>query len=52
MLCHGTPDEVLANPEARKYYFGEGMDLGHRGPPPPHQPAALRAAEQGLGTGG
>ena len=28
VLCHGTPDEVLANPEARKYYFGEDMDLG------------------------
>jgi lipopolysaccharide export system ATP-binding protein len=28
VLCHGHPAEVLANPEARKYYFGEGMDLG------------------------
>lgn len=28
VLCHGTPDEVLQNPEARKHYFGEGMDLG------------------------
>ena len=27
VLCHGTPEEVLHNPEARKYYFGEGMDL-------------------------
>jgi lipopolysaccharide export system ATP-binding protein len=27
VLCHGGPDEVLANPEARKYYFGEGMEL-------------------------
>jgi lipopolysaccharide export system ATP-binding protein len=25
--CHGRPDEVLANPEARKYYFGEDMDI-------------------------
>ncbi len=24
VLCHGTADEVLNNPEARKYYFGEG----------------------------
>ncbi|MCG8451224.1 MAG: LPS export ABC transporter ATP-binding protein [Pirellulales bacterium] len=32
VLCHGTPDEVLQNREARKYYFGEGMDLGLRGP--------------------
>ena len=51
VLCHGKPDEVLANAEARKYYFGEDMDLGHRGPPPPHDPAALRPAgqEEGLG---
>jgi lipopolysaccharide export system ATP-binding protein len=28
VLCHGRPNEVLQNPEARKYYFGEGMDLG------------------------
>lgn len=33
VLCHGRPDEVLANPEARKYYFGEEMDLGRRPPP-------------------
>ncbi|MDR0522010.1 MAG: LPS export ABC transporter ATP-binding protein [Planctomycetaceae bacterium] len=25
VLCHGTPDEVLANPEARKVYFGENV---------------------------
>jgi lipopolysaccharide export system ATP-binding protein len=28
VLCHGRPREVLQNPEARKYYFGEGMDMG------------------------
>ena len=28
VLCHGQPAEVLSNPEARKYYFGEGMDKG------------------------
>jgi lipopolysaccharide export system ATP-binding protein len=28
VLCHGTPHEVLAHPEARKVYFGEGMELG------------------------
>ncbi len=27
VFCHGTPDEVLANPEARKYYFGENMEI-------------------------
>ncbi len=32
VLCHGSPQEVLRNPEARKYYFGEGMDLGLVGP--------------------
>ncbi|MEM6330835.1 MAG: LPS export ABC transporter ATP-binding protein, partial [Planctomycetota bacterium] len=28
VLCHGRPSEVLSNPDARRYYFGEGMDLG------------------------
>ena len=36
VLCHGTRDEVLANPEARECYFGEDMDMGHAGPPRPH----------------
>lgn len=36
VLCHGTPDQVLADPEARKCYFGEDIDLGHGTPPPPH----------------
>ncbi|HEY1601935.1 MAG TPA: LPS export ABC transporter ATP-binding protein [Pirellulales bacterium] len=36
VLCHGKPDEVLRNPEARKYYFGEGMDLGVSAPAAPH----------------
>ena len=27
VLCHGTAEEVLNHPEARKYYFGEGPDL-------------------------
>ncbi|HVA45638.1 MAG TPA: LPS export ABC transporter ATP-binding protein [Pirellulales bacterium] len=30
VLCHGRPKEVLSNPEARKYYFGEGMDMPDR----------------------
>ncbi|MEQ8849322.1 LPS export ABC transporter ATP-binding protein [Botrimarina sp.] len=25
VLCHGRPSEVLSHPEARKYYFGEGI---------------------------
>jgi lipopolysaccharide export system ATP-binding protein len=32
VLCHGRPDEVLANPEARKYYFGDDMDIGRKSP--------------------
>lgn len=37
VLCHGRPSEVTRHPAARKYYFGENMDLGssvtgpHRG---------------------
>ncbi len=26
VLCHGAPHEVLNNAEARKHYFGEGID--------------------------
>ncbi|GHT12529.1 ABC transporter ATP-binding protein [Planctomycetales bacterium] len=26
VLCHGTPTEVLANPEARKVYFGDKLN--------------------------
>jgi lipopolysaccharide export system ATP-binding protein len=28
VLCHGRPQEVLQNAEAKKYYFGESMDIG------------------------
>jgi len=28
VLCHGRPREVLSHPEARKHYFGEGMQVG------------------------
>jgi lipopolysaccharide export system ATP-binding protein len=31
VLCHGRPREVLNHPEARKYYFGEGMTEGFSG---------------------
>ncbi len=27
VLCHGKPEEVISHPEARKYYFGEGINL-------------------------
>ena len=44
VLCHGRPDEVLRNPEARKYYFGEGMDLAVRGRPAPRAAEPLPVA--------
>lgn len=31
VLCHGRPREVLNNPEAKKYYFGEGMEMSMHG---------------------
>jgi lipopolysaccharide export system ATP-binding protein len=47
VLCHGSPHEVLSHPEAREYYFGENMDLGHRAPPPPpHPPGQPRRVDQ------
>jgi len=42
VLCHGTPAEVINHPEARKYYFGDSIQINdddtiHRGgPPAPH----------------
>ncbi len=45
VLCHGHPDEVLANPEARKYYFGEDMHIGRGSPPAPHQPPQHQASQ-------
>ena len=43
VLCHGRPEEVLRNPEARKYYFGEGMDVVVRGRPDAAHAAATVA---------
>lgn len=31
VLCHGRPREVLNNPEAKKYYFGEGIEMSMHG---------------------
>ncbi len=45
VLKHGPPDEVLNDPEAREYYFGENMDLGHR-PPPVRHPGQPRRVER------
>jgi lipopolysaccharide export system ATP-binding protein len=36
ILCHGSPREVLSHPEARRRYFGEGIDFGIAGPSTPH----------------
>jgi lipopolysaccharide export system ATP-binding protein len=36
VLCHGTPQEVVNHAEAREKYFGDSMDFGSSGPPPPH----------------
>jgi lipopolysaccharide export system ATP-binding protein len=40
VLCHGPPNVVLRNAEARRRYFGEDIDLGRASPPPPGPPAA------------
>ena len=45
VLCHGHPHEVLANPEARKYYFGEDMDIGQKGTITPHRADHQRGSE-------
>jgi lipopolysaccharide export system ATP-binding protein len=45
VLCHGRPSEVLANAEARKYYFGDDIDLGRGTPPPPHLRPQQQPAE-------
>jgi lipopolysaccharide export system ATP-binding protein len=44
VLCHGTPEEVLANEDARKYYFGEdpGLPIA-KGPHFGRQGASQRA---------
>ncbi|NLX95069.1 MAG: LPS export ABC transporter ATP-binding protein [Rhodopirellula sp.] len=47
VLCHGPPEEVLSNPEARQCYFGEDMDLGRPLPATPHrreEPVVVRPA--------
>ncbi len=50
VLCHGSREEVLGHAEARKYYFGEDMDMGSTVPPSepsakanPAEPAANAA---------
>jgi lipopolysaccharide export system ATP-binding protein len=45
VLCHGTPEEVTTHPEARKYYFGEGIHVttfAHQQPVAPHVAQSTR----------
>lgn len=42
VLCHGTPEEITKNPEAIRYYLGEGMDVPLRGP---HRGKGRRSAQ-------
>jgi lipopolysaccharide export system ATP-binding protein len=45
VFCQGPPAEVLANAEARKYYFGEDIELARREPPTPHHLPQRRPAD-------
>lgn len=47
VLCQGPPHEVLRNPDARQYYFGEGMELG-AAPPAPHVAVNLERSVGGI----
>jgi len=47
VLCHGRPDEVVQHPEARKYYFGESMDVGNSRIPAHHFQADREALDGG-----
>jgi len=46
VLCHGTPSEIIKHPEARKYYFGESIELASTGSPPPHAWSAKKATAE------
>ena len=50
VLCHGTPQEVLANEEARRVYFGEDVGIHHHGmastPTPPETPPHTERPQQ------
>ncbi len=50
VLCHGRPDEVLSNAEARKYYFGEDIEI-NRPVPPPHKPPSTNVSENARRAG-
>jgi lipopolysaccharide export system ATP-binding protein len=41
VLCHGKPQEVIRHPEARKYYFGDGINLNTPDMPRPAPSATV-----------
>jgi lipopolysaccharide export system ATP-binding protein len=43
VLCHGKPEEVIQHPEARKYYFGDSINLNM--PSQPHHLRRIKKAE-------
>jgi ABC-type multidrug transport system ATPase subunit len=45
VLCHGRPEEVISHPEARKYYFGDGINLNLPESSPHLRPVAPRVRE-------
>jgi lipopolysaccharide export system ATP-binding protein len=52
VLCHGRPEEVIRNPEARKYYFGEGLDLAMDPGRGPHRGAVRGVIPRERGLSG
>jgi lipopolysaccharide export system ATP-binding protein len=46
VLCHGTPEEVLSNPEARKVYFGENVQMNNLHSVSFHHDAAEQSSKQ------
>lgn len=49
VLCQGSPEDVISHPEARKYYFGEGINLPST--PSPHaRPASSSALRRTAAT--
>jgi lipopolysaccharide export system ATP-binding protein len=47
VLCHGKPEEVIRHPEARKYYFGDGISLTT---PPHHLKPSPDASAPAIGA--
>ena len=53
VLCHGRPTEVINHPEARKYYFGDSIQVQEPGVPRPHMSSrGDRQTVQGQSTSG